>query len=97
MRKEAPRAFSTAVWPDSQGNFPSRSHQGDYRESGHKAIKKALEANGKSSPKGRFYGLVARLAEILATKPPHQEDSREVGHKAVEKALRANAKSAWPQ
>jgi hypothetical protein len=67
--------------------------QGDCRESGHKAIKKALGAIAKSAPKDLFYGLVARLAGILPTKPPHQDDSREFGFKAVEKALGANAKS----
>jgi hypothetical protein len=52
------------------GKYPSQS--------GHKALKKSLEA---------------RMAGILPTKPLHQEDSREFVHKAVEKALGANAKS----
>jgi hypothetical protein len=37
------------------------SRQEGSRESGPKAIKKALVANPKSGPKGLFYGLVARL------------------------------------
>jgi hypothetical protein len=90
MRIVTPRSFSTAVWPDWTRNFPSP--EGDSRESGQKAIKKALGANAKSAPKGLFYGLVAGLAGILPTKPPLQEDSREFGHKAVEKAFESNAK-----
>ena len=66
MRKVAPREARFAeIRP-----LP----QEDSRESGHKAIKKALGANAKSAPKGLFYGLAARLAGTLPTKPPHQED-----------------------
>jgi hypothetical protein len=44
------------------GILPTKPpHQEDSRESGHKAIEKALGGSAKSDPKGLFYDLVSRL------------------------------------
>jgi hypothetical protein len=55
------------LWPCGLIGWDT-SHQEGSRESGQKAIEKALGASAESGPKGLFHGFVTRLAGILPTK-----------------------------
>ena len=55
------------LWPCGLIGWDT-SHQEGSKESGQKAIEKALGASAESGPKDLFHGFVPRLAGILPTK-----------------------------